>query len=82
MTRQEWIDRLLSDQKYRLKQAEDTWDRCVARIRDNPNELNVRGIWVGELLDDMVALHQLVVERDRALLETLRLVAELGKAES
>ena len=46
MTAQEWLARLVSDQEYRLKQATDAWDRCVAKIRDNPNQLNVHGIWL------------------------------------
>ncbi len=79
MTREEWLDRLVKDQEYRLKQAEDAWDRCVATIRDNPNQLNVRGIWLGDFLAEMEQIRVAVREREMALINTRRLIAELGE---
>lgn len=79
MTQKEWIGRLLRDHEHRLEQAEDAWQSVVAKIRDNPNQLNPYGIWVGDMLADMVRLHAVIVDRDRQLRELKTMIAELER---
>lgn len=65
--------------EYQLDEAQRMWDLCVARMRDNPNMMNVFGVWQAEQLSDLMAMRVLVVERDRACRE-LRAFIEKPKS--
>jgi hypothetical protein len=65
--------------EYQLDEATRHWDLCVQRMRDNPNMMNVFGVWQGEQLSDLMAMRVLVLERDRACRE-LRAFIEKPKS--
>ena len=65
----------LSAAEYRLKQAEEIWNTLVDKIRTNPNQMNIRGLWQAEQLQTLVNVHIRVNERDREVAELQNLIA-------
>lgn len=40
------------------------WESCVKKIRVNPNQMNIRGIWVADFLRNLMATRDEVCFRD------------------
>lgn len=43
-----------------LDLAESIWNGIVEKIRDNPNQMNVRGVWQRDQLHDLLTCHAVV----------------------
>lgn len=58
---------VIDDLRFRRSQVEDTWNAVVAKIRTNPNQLNVRWIGQADQLADMLRAQAQVVALDVAI---------------
>lgn len=45
------------------------WESCVKKIRVNPNQMNIRGIWIEDFLQNLMALRREVCFRDGIIYE-------------
>jgi len=61
------LEDFLTHLEYHLDEAQRAWDTTIKRIHDNPNQMNVFGIWQRDQLNDMTTIHALVIERDRVV---------------
>lgn len=66
------VDRALDAIRYKRDQAEAAWNERVKLIRENPNQMNIRGVWQADQLADLVRLHAIFTAFDTALVEAQR----------
>ena len=59
----------LADQIWRRDLAIARWESCVKKILANPNQMNIRGIWIEDFLQNLMALRREVCFRDGIIYE-------------
>lgn len=63
------VKKLLADQ-IRLRDAAITrWEAHVKEIQINPNQMNIRGIWIDDFLEGLMAIRREVFFRDEIIHE-------------
>ncbi len=67
MTVPKLVQQMLSLQAFRLKQATTEWEMMIDRIRDNPNQMNVNGLWQRDQLTNLATLRVIILERQRVI---------------
>ncbi len=60
---------IIRGQELELKQDEERWDKIVEKIRSNPNQMNIRGVWQADQLTSLQTLRVMVLQRERILVE-------------
>ena len=61
------LEDFLTHLEYHLDEAQRAWETTIKRIHDNPNQMNVFGVWQRDQLQDMATIRTLVIERDRVV---------------
>ena len=67
---------VLVEQEVRLADAERSWTAMIERVRSNPNQLNVDGIWMDEWIADVTRLRAIILARKEVVRE-LRMHAKV-----
>lgn len=73
------LARVLDAIRYKRDHAERLWNDKVKAIRENPNRMNIRGIWQAAALSDLVRLHAMFCVLDDAVREAERQAAPRTK---
>lgn len=51
------------DQKFQLNLLMEEWDRVCEGLREDSNQLDVNGVWLEDLLNNMVKLRHQIITR-------------------
>ncbi len=60
-------ERAIEAIRYKRDRLEEAWNARTRAIRDNPNRMNIRGVWQADQLADLMRIHTAFVALDSAL---------------
>lgn len=63
---------LLAEQIRLRDDAIENWEKIFKEIKDNPNQTNIRGIWIDDMLKNLSFLRTQVLMRDELIQEMKR----------